>query len=130
MLTGVTRVRHHLIFRPFYRAIVVMLSLVMTSVVAQAQTAAPPQGWPAPPKIAASQWMLVDATTGQTLASSNSEAAIMPASLTKLMTAYLTFSALRERKIRLDQNVAAPPESEVPQGARYVFTARQKRLSR
>lgn len=79
------------------------------------------QGWPQPPKIAAASWILVDASTGQTLASSNADKKIAPASLTKLMTAYLTFSALRERKIRLEQSVASPAEAEIPQGARMFL---------
>lgn len=79
------------------------------------------QNWPAPPKIAASSWILLDASTGQTLAVHNAQRAIAPASLTKLMTVYLTFSALRERKIRLDQTVSAPLESEVPQGSRMFL---------
>jgi serine-type D-Ala-D-Ala carboxypeptidase (penicillin-binding protein 5/6) len=95
--------------------------LAMATAQANAQAIGPTANWPAPPKIAATAWLLVDATTGQTLASSNAQSRIVPASLTKLMTAYLTFSALRERRIRLDQNVAAPPESEVPQGARMFL---------
>ncbi|MBU3724781.1 MAG: D-alanyl-D-alanine carboxypeptidase [Burkholderiaceae bacterium] len=79
------------------------------------------QSWPAPPKLAAPNWMLIDATTGQTLASANADSRINPASLSKLMTAYLTFAALRERKIRLDQNVASPTEAEIPQGARMFL---------
>lgn len=87
----------------------------------KAEPTAPSTNWPSAPKIAAASWLLIDATTGQTLASNNAQSPITPASLTKLMTAYLTFSALRERRIRLDQNVAAPPESEVPQGARMFL---------
>lgn len=79
------------------------------------------QQWPSPPKIAAPNWMLMDATTGQTLAMANADRSIAPASLTKLMTAYLTFSALRERRIRLDQSVASPTEAEIPQGARMFL---------
>jgi D-alanyl-D-alanine carboxypeptidase (penicillin-binding protein 5/6) len=63
------------------------------------------QAWPTAPKIAAPSWMLIDATTGQTLASSNPDSRFSPASMAKMMTAYLTFTALRDRKIRLDQNV-------------------------
>lgn len=77
--------------------------------------------WPKPAAIAASSWMLMDATTGQTLAASNAQAPMAPASLTKLMTAYLTFSALRERRIRLDQSVSSPAEAEIPQGARMFL---------
>jgi D-alanyl-D-alanine carboxypeptidase (penicillin-binding protein 5/6) len=81
--------------------------------------------WPAPPQIAASHWLLADATTGQTLASKEAEKPFTPGSLTQLMTAYLTFSALRERRIRLDQNISAPGEAEVPQGARMFLTPGQ-----
>jgi D-alanyl-D-alanine carboxypeptidase (penicillin-binding protein 5/6) len=77
--------------------------------------------WPSPPVVSASAWMLVDATTGQTLAARNATEMIDPASLTKLMTAYLTFQALRERRIRLDQNVPAPPEAAVPAGSRMFL---------
>ena len=79
------------------------------------------QSWPVTPKIAAPNWMLMDATTGQILASSNADSRISPASLSKMMTAYLTFTALRERKIRLDQSVASPTEAEVPQGSRMFL---------
>ncbi|MFM8677533.1 MAG: D-alanyl-D-alanine carboxypeptidase family protein, partial [Burkholderiaceae bacterium] len=79
------------------------------------------QAWPTAPKIAAPSWMLIDATTGQTLASSNPESRFSPASMAKMMTAYLTFTALRDRKIRLDQNVASPTEAEVPQGSRIFL---------
>ncbi|MFZ9391769.1 MAG: D-alanyl-D-alanine carboxypeptidase family protein, partial [Burkholderiaceae bacterium] len=79
------------------------------------------QAWPVSPKIAAPSWMLIDATTGQTLASSNPESRFSPASMAKMMTAYLTFTALRDRKIRLDQNVPSPAEAEVPQGSRMFL---------
>ena len=88
---------------------------------AAAAPPAPTAAWPTPPKIAAPNWMLMDATTGQILAASNPDVPIAPASLTKLMTTYLTFSALRERKIRLDQSVASPAEAEIPQGARMFL---------
>jgi serine-type D-Ala-D-Ala carboxypeptidase (penicillin-binding protein 5/6) len=79
--------------------------------------------WPQPPVIAASSWILKDATTGQILASSNADAAIDPASLTKLMTAYLTFTALRERRLRLEQGIASPAEHDIPPGSRMFLTA-------
>ncbi|MEN9772774.1 MAG: hypothetical protein RJA58_1417 [Pseudomonadota bacterium] len=84
-------------------------------------TSARAQSWPTPPKLVAPSWMLIDASTGQTLAMANADKPIAPASLTKLMTAYLTFSALRERRIRLDQTVPGPLETEVPQGARMFL---------
>jgi D-alanyl-D-alanine carboxypeptidase (penicillin-binding protein 5/6) len=58
-----------------------------------------------PPEIAARQYVLMDLTTGQTLAERDADAATDPASLTKLMTAYLVFSALRDKKLALDQPI-------------------------
>ena len=51
---------------------------------------------PQPPEIAARAYLLVDVTAGQVLASRDMDAPVEPASLTKLMTAYLVFDALRE----------------------------------
>lgn len=55
-----------------------------------------------PPNIAAKSWLLLDATSGQVLASQEPTMRIEPASLTKIMTAYLAFSAIKEK--RLDPN--------------------------
>lgn len=58
---------------------------------------------PTPPEVAARSYILVDITTGQTLAEREADASADPASLTKLMTAYLVFTALREHKLQLEQ---------------------------
>jgi D-alanyl-D-alanine carboxypeptidase (penicillin-binding protein 5/6) len=55
-----------------------------------------------PPMIAAKSWLLLDSTSNQVLASQDPAMRIEPASLTKIMTAYLTFSAIKEK--RLDPN--------------------------
>ncbi len=55
--------------------------------------------------IAAKSYLLADFQTGQTLASENAHVQIEPASLTKLMTAYVVFSALKQKHISLSQNV-------------------------
>jgi serine-type D-Ala-D-Ala carboxypeptidase (penicillin-binding protein 5/6) len=65
---------------------------------------------PAPPTLAANAWLLYDHQTGQVLVSHKPDERIEPASLTKLMTAYVTFSALRAGTITLEQEV---PVSEV-----------------
>lgn len=49
--------------------------------------------------------MLINLTTGQTLYQRNPDLAIAPASLTKLMTMYLTFDAVKKKKIRLNQKI-------------------------
>ncbi len=59
-----------------------------------------------PPEIAARQYILLDLTTGQTLAERDADTPTDPASLTKLMTAYLVFGALREGKLDLQQPIA------------------------
>ncbi len=53
----------------------------------------------APPEVAAKSYILLDLTTGQTLAERDADAPADPASLTKLMTAYVVFTALREHKL-------------------------------
>ncbi|UVW28557.1 D-alanyl-D-alanine carboxypeptidase family protein [Massilia sp. H6] len=57
------------------------------------------------PSIAAKSWLLLDATSGQVIAAQDQNARIEPASLTKVMTAYVTFSALRDKKLTLDTMV-------------------------
>lgn len=57
------------------------------------------------PNIAARSWTLVDATSGQVIASQDANMRIEPASLTKVMTAYVVFGALRDKKVTLDQMV-------------------------
>jgi serine-type D-Ala-D-Ala carboxypeptidase (penicillin-binding protein 5/6) len=59
-----------------------------------------------PPEIAARQYILLDLTTGQTLAERDADTPTDPASLTKLMTAYIVFGALRDKKLTLEQQVA------------------------
>lgn len=60
---------------------------------------------PVAPEVAARQFILLDVTTGQTLAERDADQPSDPASLTKLMTAYLSFQALRDKKITLDQRI-------------------------
>ncbi len=61
------------------------------------------------PALAARAWLLIDVTTGQTLASAEPDLKVEPASLTKLMTAHLVFMALDEKKISLELR---PPVSQ------------------
>jgi len=60
---------------------------------------------PQPPEIAARQYILFDLTSGQVLAGREADAQVDPASLTKLMTAYLVFNALRDKKLELTQTL-------------------------
>lgn len=67
-------------------------------------SAAVAQTLPAP-TIAAKSWLLLDATSGQVIASQEATTRIEPASLTKIMTAYLVFAAIRDKKLELNQMV-------------------------
>jgi D-alanyl-D-alanine carboxypeptidase (penicillin-binding protein 5/6) len=58
-----------------------------------------------PPTIAARSWLLLDANSGQVLGAQDPDMRVEPASLTKLMTAYLAFSAVRDKQLDLNQTV-------------------------
>lgn len=60
---------------------------------------------PQPPEIAARSYLLLDVSANQVLAGREVDTPVEPASLTKLMTAYLVFDALRARKITLQQTL-------------------------
>ena len=57
------------------------------------------------PSIAAKSWLLLDATSGQVIAAQDPNLRIEPASLTKVMTAYVTFGAIRDKKLALNTMV-------------------------
>ncbi|MGZ8993638.1 MAG: serine hydrolase, partial [Burkholderiaceae bacterium] len=59
--------------------------------------------------LAARAWVLVDATSGARLASFEPVTRLEPASLTKLMTAYVVFTALNENRIALTDAVTVSP---------------------
>ncbi|KDP83311.1 D-alanyl-D-alanine carboxypeptidase family protein [Cupriavidus basilensis] len=84
-------------------------SAIVTAAIVGAATvlaAAPVRAQGVPmPQVAAKSWMLYDVTSGQALASQNADARIEPASLTKLMTAYLAFAAIKEKRLTIDQTV-------------------------
>jgi D-alanyl-D-alanine carboxypeptidase (penicillin-binding protein 5/6) len=58
-----------------------------------------------PPTIAARSWLLLDAGSSQVLASQEPAMRIEPASLAKIMTAYLVFQALQDKRITMEQMV-------------------------
>jgi D-alanyl-D-alanine carboxypeptidase (penicillin-binding protein 5/6) len=60
---------------------------------------------PQPPEVAAKSYLLLDVTSNQVLAERNADAPADPASLTKLMTAYVVFAAIRDKKISEEQTL-------------------------
>jgi D-alanyl-D-alanine carboxypeptidase (penicillin-binding protein 5/6) len=73
---------------------------------------------PTAPSIAARNWILVDFASGQTLAESQADQKIEPASLTKLMTAYVVFNALRDGHLLLDEQVLISEHAWRAEGSR------------
>lgn len=76
---------------------------------------------PQPPTIAAKAWLLLDHGSGQLLASYKPDERIEPASLTKLMTAYLIFSALRQKTLTLSQTVQVSKNAWKTGGSRMFI---------
>lgn len=73
---------------------------------------------PSAPAVDARAYILVDNATGQTLASLNPEQRVEPASITKLMTAYVAFQALKEGRLRLQDPVPISERAWRAEGSR------------
>ena len=99
-----------------------LAALAAFAAFAAVAAAAPPL---TPPPIAARAYYLLDATSGQPLAGANENDRFEPASLTKMMTAYLAFAALRERKLELTQELKVSPAAAKAPGARMFAAAGQ-----
>jgi D-alanyl-D-alanine carboxypeptidase (penicillin-binding protein 5/6) len=80
---------------------------------------------PAPPPVAAHAWLLLDATSGQQLASRNPQERIEPASLTKLMTAYIAFEALKQRSLAPGQAIRVSERAWRASGSRMFIEPRK-----
>lgn len=73
---------------------------------------------PAPPEIAATSYILFDPLGNTILAESNIDKPFGPASITKLMTAYIVYKALREGRISLDDEVIISEKAWRMKGSR------------
>ncbi|MBC7730843.1 MAG: D-alanyl-D-alanine carboxypeptidase [Bacteriovorax sp.] len=78
-----------------------LLPLALFLVVATAAFGQAPQ----PPEVAAKSFLVLDLTSNQTLAERDADASADPASLTKLMSAYVVFTAIKDKKLALDQKL-------------------------
>ena len=76
---------------------------------------------PQPPEIAAKSYLLVDVTAGQTLAAKDADSPVEPASLTKLMSAYLVFDALKAKKLTLTQTLPVSERAWKMPGSRMFI---------
>jgi len=71
-----------------------------------------------PPTVPARTWVLIDYDSGQTLADQDADKRIEPASLTKLMTAYVVFIALREGRLKMNESVLISEHAWRAEGSR------------
>jgi D-alanyl-D-alanine carboxypeptidase (penicillin-binding protein 5/6) len=80
---------------------------------------------PPPPAVAAKAWLLYDVASGQTITSANQHERFEPASLTKLMTAYLAFSALKQKTLSISQVVPVSERAWKAPGSRMFIEPRK-----
>ncbi|WP_218242015.1 D-alanyl-D-alanine carboxypeptidase family protein [Comamonas fluminis] len=103
--------------KPIYSTLrVLAVAAAVAPVFAMAQVAAP-----VPPEIAARNYLLVDVTAGQVLGAKDVDAPVEQASLTKLMTAYVVFDALRAKKITLEQKMPVSERAWKMPGSRMFI---------
>uniref|UniRef100_UPI000B408EB4 D-alanyl-D-alanine carboxypeptidase family protein n=1 Tax=Comamonas thiooxydans TaxID=363952 RepID=UPI000B408EB4 len=95
---------------------VLAVAAAVAPVFAMAQVAAP-----VPPEIAARNYLLVDVTAGQVLGAKDVDAPVEQASLTKLMSAYVVFDALRSKKITLEQRMPVSERAWKMPGSRMFI---------
>jgi D-alanyl-D-alanine carboxypeptidase (penicillin-binding protein 5/6) len=93
--------------------------LAVVSWVAQAQM-------PQAPEMAVKAYLLMDVTANQVLAAKDPDMAVEPASLTKLMTAYLVFDALKSRKIDIKQTLPVSERAWKMPGSRMFIDPKMK----
>lgn len=97
----------------------VATGLAVASWVAQAQM-------PQAPEMAVKAYLLMDVTANQVLAVKDPDMAVEPASLTKLMTAYLVFDALKNRKIDIKQTLPVSERAWRMPGSRMFIDPKMK----
>jgi len=100
------------------RSILLLLLSVLSLAPSAQQTDFPS---PPAPAIAARFYLLLDFNSGQQLVAHNPQQRVEPASLTKLMTAYVTFTALKQKRIRADQVVAVSEHAWRSEGSRMFI---------
>jgi len=83
---------------------------------------------PAPPIVGATSYLVIDARSGHEIATLEPDKAVAPASLTKLMTAYVVFKTLAENQIQLSDEITVSEKAWRAEGSR-MFIEVGKRVS-
>ena len=100
-------------------SLLLIASLFIFSTGVQAQR--PRMPTPEPPSFESSSFILLDYKSGQVLAEKNADQQVDPASITKLMTAYIVFSELRDGKIGLDDLATISKKAWRAEGSRMFI---------
>lgn len=95
---------------------VFVFALTLLAPAAQAALPIPPA-----PQLNAKAWLLVDTASGLPLAEKDADTRVEPASLTKLMTAYLAFSAIKEGRLKMDQTLPVSEKAWRAEGSRMFL---------
>ena len=106
----------HRFFSRFYSRLISTIAVCCLAFSAMAQ-----QALPTPPSVEARAWLLLDFNSGQVLASQNANDRFEPASLTKLMTAYLAFGALKQKSLKTDQVIPVSTRAWKSEGSRMFI---------
>ena len=106
---------------PMSRCLHFLLVLALLCVAASAGAQGAPAAAVPPPAVAAKAYLLVDVLSGQTLVAQNADEPREPASLTKLMTAYLVFRALKNRELVPSQMVTVSEKAWRAEGSRMFI---------
>ena len=83
---------------PVLKELALLFALILPSVIQAAN-------WPTPPSIDSKSWAIIDARSGQIIGENNAHQKLPPASLTKLMTLYLAFDAIKQGRLDLNSTV-------------------------
>ncbi len=78
-----------------------------------------------PPQVIGKAYVVADVSSGQILASDRADERFEPASLTKIMTAYLVFQALKDKKLTLDKTVPVSEKAWKASGSRMFIEPRR-----
>ena len=102
----------------------ILVLLLFTSVYLEVALAAKPV--PAPPEVAAKNYLLLDFTSGKVLAEKNADKQIEPASITKLMTAYVVYKEMDEDRLSMQDTVIISEKAWRMGGSRMYLDVNSK----
>jgi serine-type D-Ala-D-Ala carboxypeptidase (penicillin-binding protein 5/6) len=100
------------------RSFIATASLTLSSLAALATAAAAAAPIPTPPTVPARAYLLEEYQTGRVLGSDHADDRMEPASLTKLMTAYIVFTALHDGRLKLTDQVTISEHAWRSEGSR------------